>query len=251
MIASMLNRLKARLSREKFQPSWLGVAISPVYFIRNGIYQSVRSMAPGITGDVLDFGCGSKPYESLFINASSYVGADIEVSGHDHKRSRIDVYYDGKTLPFPDRHFDAVVSFEVFEHVFNLDEVLEEIRRVLKPGGQLLITIPFAWDEHEIPYDFARYTSFGIRHVLVKSGFEVVEIQKTTTYVVAVCQMGIAYLTQHVLPKRWAPARAVGQLLFVFPLNMATLLLNAVLPKRYEYFCNSAVLGTKSKDGKV
>lgn len=248
MIDLMLNGLKARIEREKFLTTSLAIVISPFYFIRNGIYKNVKRVAPEIKGDILDFGCGLKPYESLFINATSYVGIDIEVSGHDHQRSKIDVYYDGKTLPFPDQHFDAVVSFEVFEHLFNIDEVMDEIRRVLKPGGQILLSIPFAWDEHEIPYDFARYTSYGIRHLLEKHGFQVVEIQKTTTYVLAICQMGIAYLTQHILPKRWAPARAVTQLLFVFPLNVASLILNAILPKRYEYFCNCAVLANKSKD---
>jgi SAM-dependent methyltransferase len=245
VISAVLNGLRSRINREKFITSPLALVISPVYIIRNGIYKNLLKMAPEITGDVLDFGCGSKPYETLFTHASSYVGVDIEVSGHDHKRSKVDFYYDGKTLPFPDGRFDAVVAFEVFEHVFNIDEVLGEVRRVLKPGGRILLTIPFAWDEHEIPYDFARYTSYGITHVLEKNGFEVLDVKKTTTYFLAVCQMLIAYLTQHVLPRKFAPARALAQLLFVFPLNLISLGLNSILPKRYEYFCNSVVLGVK------
>ncbi len=245
MIAFMLKGLKARVKRERFLPSALGVVVSPVYIIRNGIYKGVLRMAGRITGDVLDFGCGEKPYESLFRNARSYVGVDVEVSGHDHAQSKVDFFYDGRSLPFPDGRFDAVVSFEVLEHIFNVDEALGEIGRVLKPGGQILITIPFAWDEHEAPYDFARYTSFGITDVLKRNGFEVVELKKTTTYVLAVCLMWIAYVTQHVLPRRPAWLRAVGQLVFVFPMNLAALGLDLVLPKRYEYFCNCVVLGRK------
>ena len=64
--------------------------ISPVYFIRDGLYRNIASLAPRLSGDILDFGCGSKPYESLFVNASSYVGVDVQVSGHDHTDSRID-----------------------------------------------------------------------------------------------------------------------------------------------------------------
>lgn len=251
MIAVMLKGLKARVKRERFLPSALGVVVSPVYIIRNGIYKGVLRVAAGITGDVLDFGCGEKPYKALFRNARSYVGVDLEVSGHDHAQSKVDFFYDGRTLPFRDGRFDAVVSFEVLEHVFNVDEVLGEIRRVLKPGGQLLITIPFAWDEHEAPYDFARYTSFGIEEVLERNGIEVVELRKTTTYVLAVCQMWIAYVTQHVLPRRPSWLRAVGQLVFVFPMNVVALGLDFVLPRRYEYFCNCVVLGRKvdSLDG--
>jgi SAM-dependent methyltransferase len=241
----MLEGLRARLRRERFLPSALGVVVSPVYLIRRGIYQGVLSVAERISGDVLDFGCGERPYEELFRKAQSYTGVDLRESGHDHGRSRVDVFYDGKTLPFPDGRFDAVVSFEVFEHVFNPEEALAEIRRVLKPGGQLLLTTPFAWDEHEAPYDFARYTSYGIRHLLERCGFEVLEIKKTTTYVLAVCQMWIAYVAQYCLPRRSTLLRAVGQVVFCFPMNVVALALNLVLPKRDEYFCNCLVLARR------
>lgn len=240
----MLEALKNRLRREEFLITPLSIVINPAYIIRNGLFKSISNIAPTIKGDILDFGCGSKPYESLFKNAKSYVGVDIKVSGNNHENSKIDFFYDGKNLPFPSDHFDAVVCFEVFEHVFNIEEVLVEIRRVLKPGGLLLVSIPFAWDEHEIPYDFARYTSYGIKHIFQNNKFEVVELEKTTTYVLAVCQMFIAYLVQYALPKGryW---RQLSQLVVIFPLNIFSILLNALLPKRYEYFCNSVVLSKK------
>lgn len=242
----MFSALKKRLHKEVFITTWLSIVINPVYIIGNGIYRSISMIAPAVAGDVLDFGCGSQPYESLFENARSYVGVDIKVSGHNHADSKVDYFYDGRKLPFSDDCFDAVVSFEVFEHVFNLEEVLCEIRRVLKPNGHLLISIPFAWDEHEIPYDFARYTSFGITHLLTKNGFEVTRLIKTTTYVLAVFQMWIAYLFQHVLPKgRFL--RRISQLLIIFPLNVTALVLNALLPKRYEYPCNHVVLARKTE----
>ena len=243
-MGKMLSSLKKRLRKEAFITSPLSIIINPVYIVRNGIYQSISKLAQNITGNVLDFGCGSKPYESLFVNANRYVGVDIEVSGHNHKDSKVDYFYDGKTLPFNDASFDAIVCFEVFEHVFNIDDVLAEMYRVLKPNGQLLISIPFVWDEHEIPYDFARYTSFGITHILNKHNFEVVTLTKTTTYVLAVFQMLIAYLFQYALPK----GRFIGklsQLLVIFTLNVLALLFNTILPKRYEYFCNSVVLAKK------
>ncbi len=243
----MLQALENRLRREAFLITPLSLVISPVYIIRNGLFKSISKIAPTIKGDILDFGCGSKPYESLFTSANSYVGVDIDVSGHNHKNSKVDFYYDGKALPFPDKNFDAVVCFEVFEHVFNIEEVLAEIRRVLKPNGLLLVSIPFAWDEHEIPYDFARYTSYGIKHIFNNNRFEVVELKKTTTYILAVCQMFIAYLVQYALPKGRFLGR-LSQLVVIFPLNILALLLDALLPKRYEYFCNSVVLSKKIAD---
>ena len=227
----ILDFLRNRFAREAFHPSIISIVTSPVYIIRSGLYSGIRQLSPLITGNVLDFGCGSKPYETLFRNATSYTGVDINQSGHDHINSRIDVFYDGKKLPFVDNHFDAVVSFEVLEHIFNINEVLAEINRVMKPGGLILITIPFAWEEHEVPCDFARYTSYGIRHVVQASNFEVIEIKKSTTYFLAIAQMLIAYLAHYILPR--SPAlRRLLQIIVIFPINLMSLTINALLPKR-------------------
>lgn len=240
----LLHVMRSILRKQSFQPTWLGVIVSPVYIVRRGLYQNIKQFAPLISGDVLDFGCGSKPYENLFENAKSYVGCDLKVSGHSHSDSRVDQFYDGRTLPFADGCYDAVVSFETFEHIFNLPDILREIHRVTKANGYLLMTIPFAWDEHEIPFDFARYTSFGITHLLGKAGFEVLHVKKTTTYVLAVFQMLIAYLHQHVLPRN--KLAYAFQVLLLFPLNLFALASDAVLPKKYQYFCNTLVLARKS-----
>ena len=243
----MLTKLVARLRRESFLPTYWGVVISPVYIVRRGLYRNIKRLASKIQGDVLDLGCGSRPYELLFTNARSYVGVDLKASGHSHETSKVDVFYDGKVLPFRDCDFDAVVCFEVFEHVFNIDEVLTEIRRVLKPGGKLLITMPFAWQEHEPPYDFARYTSYGIKHILAKNKLEVLDLIKTTTFFLAVCQLWIAYLTQYISPQRQVPAR-LFQILVIFPLNVLSLMFDFLLPKRYEYFCSSVIFCKKQGD---
>lgn len=244
----MFQTIKKRLYREAFLTSPLAILISPIYIIRNGLYKAIRHAAPKIQGNTLDLGCGSKPYESLFTYTKSYIGVDVKCSGHNHKNSKVDHYYDGKTLPFSSHSFDSVVSFEVLEHIFNIDEIFNEIHRVLKPNGIVLISIPFAWDEHEIPHDFARYTSYGILHIFQNHGFDVLELKKTTTYVLAVFQMFIAYLYQHVAPKNLLFSKTF-QLLLIFPLNVLAILLNCILPKRYEYFCNSVVMAKKLEEG--
>jgi ubiquinone/menaquinone biosynthesis C-methylase UbiE len=81
---------------------------------------------------------------------------------------QIDVFYDGRKIPFEDEYFDAVFSTEVFEHIFNLEEILKEINRVMKVSGKILITCPFAICEHEVPNDFARYSSYAINIFLKK-----------------------------------------------------------------------------------
>lgn len=236
-----------RLKKEEFQPTWLSIIVNPVYIIRRDLYKTLVKLAPKISGDILDFGCGSKPYKGMFQKASSYIGVDIEQSGHDHKNSNIDVYYDGKQLPFDDASFDAVVCFETLEHVFNVDEVLKEIKRILKPNGKLLISIPFAYGEHEEPYDFARYTSFGIKHILSSHNLTIEKDIKTTNFILSIFQLFIVYLVRHIFPTKKVPG-FFAQLFFIFPLNLFALILNLLLPKRVDYFSNIVILAIKNPE---
>ncbi len=225
-----------RIKRESFQPSLLGFVVSSTYLIRSNLHKEIASEAVNISGSVLDFGCGTKPYSYLFKNVESYIGIDTHHSGHDHTKSNVDVYYDGKSLPFPDQTFDAVVSFEVFEHVASIDHALVEVFRVLKPGGKLLLTTPFSYGEHEEPYDFARYTVYGIDLLLSKACFANIRTKKVGPAVIAIGQNIISYLCSVCPSNRLAGY--ILQLAVIFPLNVFTYLLNLVLPKRFDYYAN-------------
>jgi hypothetical protein len=89
-----------------------------------------------------------------------------------------DVLSDAAALAFADNCFDAVVCSEVLEHVPDPRRVLVECHRVLKPGGVLLITVPFLYQIHADPHDYGRYTDYFWREVLAAAGFGVVEIEK-------------------------------------------------------------------------
>ena len=129
--------------------------------------------------------------------------------------------------------------------MFNLSQILDELHRVIKPGGNMLLTVPFVWDEHEIPYDFARYTSFGLRHILQEKGFVVVQEKKTTTYVSTLCQMCAAYVYQHIFPKRKGIRIGLTPL-FITPITLLGLLLSAILPKNKNFFHNNVMVVQKS-----
>lgn len=241
----MINALRREVRYQRFFPGALGLLLNPLHISRRGLATGVRRFAGRFTGDVLDFGCGSKPYREVFDRCQSYVGLDIEVSGHNHADSQVDVFYDGKVIPFPDARFDGVVTFETLEHVFTLEPILKELHRVLRPGGLLLVSVPFAWDEHEVPYDFARYTSFGLVHVLQAGGFEVIEVYKTNTFVLAVSQLFIEYISKNVAPSGGV-LRALFKLLVLCPMTLLAYGLNAVLPKRDSYYSNCMVLARRA-----
>ena len=170
--------------KEMFHPTFLfGIWVNPFFIIRKGLAKGVLNIAKYIKGGkLLDVGCGSKPYREFF-SVDEYVGIDIKISGHNHHHSKVDFFYDGKKIPFNDHVFDYVFSSEVFEHVFEIDSFIVEINRVLKKGGLLAFTCPFVWDEHEKPFDFARYTSFAIEHLMKKHGFKIIDFEKSTSYI--------------------------------------------------------------------
>jgi SAM-dependent methyltransferase len=153
-------RLRERWLRLLYRPSPWAILLNPYYIVRRGLYRGIERGARFASGRVLDFGAGSAPYRDLF-HCDEYLTVDIAAGGHPATRKVAAVLYDGHALPFPAEHFDFILCSEVLEHVFNLEEVLGELQRVLKPGGYLLVTVPFVWEEHERPYDFARYTSFA------------------------------------------------------------------------------------------
>jgi SAM-dependent methyltransferase len=94
----------------------------------------------------------------------------------------IDIVSDITSVPQPDASFDVVLCTEVLEHVPEPLAVLRGIARVLKPGGRLYLAAPQSWHQHQKPYDFFRYTSFGLRHLLARSGLEVVELSPMGGY---------------------------------------------------------------------
>jgi SAM-dependent methyltransferase len=220
----------------------------PAYLTRNRLLKAISSHAPSLDGWLLDFGCGSKPYRSLF-TVAQYTGLDFENPGHPHVNEQIDVFYDGRRIPFNDETFDSIFSSEVIEHVFNLNEVLVELNRVLKTGGKILITCPFAISEHEVPNDFARYSSFGLRHLLEKNGFEVVQLEKTGNSVETVFQLWIMYIHQHINPwfRKIPVVRSAFRLFTYTSLNVLALAFSKVLPDTRDLYLNNIIVCRKVK----
>lgn len=222
----------------------------PMYFIRKGLFNKISLYSSQLGGRLLDFGCGAKPYASLFTNTQEYIGLDYDSEGHNHKDEHIDVYYDGKTIPFEDAAFDSIFSSEVFEHVFTLPEILPEISRVLKPGGKLLITCPFAWEEHEVPIDYARYTRFALQDMLEKNGFRILVTDKNGHFIMALHQLFIIYLNYSWLNKVWGLSKIglfkkfVRQLL-VPAFNYLFLLVEPIWPKSDKMYLNTIMLAEK------
>ena len=144
---------------------------------------SLARVAPRARGRLLDVGCGEKPFEHLFKPyVTDYIGVEYEptfllTETGRRARSVVDVTYDGRRLPFPDADFDTVLSSQVLEHTPHPGALIQEMGRVLRPGGVLLLSAPFSFRLHEEPHDYFRYSPHGLRHLCDAAGLEVEQIE--------------------------------------------------------------------------
>jgi len=169
---------------------------------------ALRSVVPQQAGRLLDFGCGSSPYRSLF-PFPTYLRADYVPSQ--------DIDYligEDQLVPAPDADFDVVLSTQVLEHVKNHGVYLAECFRLLKPGGQLILTTHGFFEEHGCPYDFRRWTADGLRYEIQSAGFEVAELKKLTTNGRAVGFLFQQHAALFMGPRRRDPLAFLYWLLF-------------------------------------
>jgi len=134
-----------------------------------------------LPGVIYDFGCGTRPYEEDFLeHADRYIGVDWSNTPH---KLKADIVADlNKPLPIANEVADHVVSFQVLEHLSEPQVMLREAHRILRPEGTLRLAVPFQWWIHEEPWDFCRYTRYGLSQMLAKAGFSQVQIEESSGF---------------------------------------------------------------------
>ena len=238
-----MSRLRDWYRREQFTPDVLGAFVNPFYLARRALHREIAACAPDLTGRLLDVGCGRKPYRDLF-EVDEYIGLEIDTEA-TRSRGYADQFYDGHRFPFDDSSVDAIICNQVLEHVFNPSEFLAEIRRVLRPAGKLLLTVPFAWDEHEQPHDYARYSSFGLKYLLAAHGFEIQRYGKTLADASVIAQLLNAYVFK-VCRTRSPVANVVLTALLMAPISLLGQVIGALLPRNQDLFLDSVVLAVRN-----
>ncbi len=238
----MITMLKRFVKKQQFHPGYAGIFTNPFYIARKGLLDGIALNAHHITGRTLDIGCGDKPYRRL-MPSTEYIGLEID-SPENRVKKDADYFYDGTHFPFADGEFDSALANQVFEHVFNPAVFLRETNRVLKTGGALLLTVPFVWDEHEQPYDFARYSSFGIKALLTGNGFEIVNATKSGNDFRVIVQLVNDYIYKKTLTKNIV-VNQVTALLLMAPVTLVGLLVSGLLPKNDDLYLDNIILARK------
>jgi SAM-dependent methyltransferase len=178
----------------------------------------LAGQAPRVRGRLMDLGCGNQPFKGWYgplvdevvpVDAAPIPGVVV-----------VDL---GEPLPFEDESFDTVLCTSVLEHVDNPELAMGEIARVLRSGGHALVTVPFLYPTHEAPYDFQRYTHYGLAGLARRHGLEVLDLGAQGGPVLMVAH----YVVLAVRQGLWLAARALGPLGFLVDNRVVRLVLAA------------------------
>ncbi len=154
-----------------------------ILHFETSIEDAVRAFAAGVPTHalVLDAGAGEGRYSSYF-SRQTYVGVDLGVGDSGWNYSELDALADLSQLPFRGDTFAAAINIVTLEHVREPQLVMAELARTLAPGGRLLLIVPHEWEEHQQPHDYFRYTQYGLRYLVEKSGMRIESIEPVGGY---------------------------------------------------------------------
>lgn len=148
-----------------FHPQWFAHRQEKALFVLIGSKVGAR---------VLDIGCSDQRIRSFLPKDRDYIGLDYYSTATQWYGTQPAVYGDAHALPFPDNKFESVLLLDVLEHLSAPDVCLAEVERVLTNGGNLFLKVPFLYPVHDAPFDFHRWTRFGLIQLAQRHGLQVV-----------------------------------------------------------------------------
>lgn len=152
-------------------------AIFPEKIINNHGYALDKFMRKaGAEGNnknkkVLDIGAGELPYKEYF-NKCIYESQDVV----NNSQGNIDYICDATKIPVKNNSYDYIICTQVMEHLREPHLAMKEMYRVLKKGGKIFLTTHLCMEEHMLPYDYFRYTRYGLEYLAVSNKLKVKSI---------------------------------------------------------------------------
>ncbi len=174
------------MKQDAFLNPTLSVDSVDTYIMRTALLNAIKNSLPSLSGTLLDVGCGEMPYREFILETSRvqrYIGLDVR-KATDQAGRHPDLFWNGAHIPLADGSIDSAIATELFDTLPDLDVVLREICRVLKPGGTLFFMVPFVW-----PLQGRRYTPVSLRQHLEGSEFDVRSITALGGWNASLAQM--------------------------------------------------------------
>jgi SAM-dependent methyltransferase len=173
-------------------------------------WRDMRAELATASGTLLDIGCGAQVFRSLLPATVRYQGIDTKDAKDRFGYEIPDTYYfEGDEWPVPARSIDVALCTEVLEHIDTPLPFLRKIFACLKPGGRLLLTVPFAARWHFIPYDYWRYTPSSLRILLTEAGFDRIRVTARGNPVTVACYKAMALLLILLFDAQGGPLRRI------------------------------------------
>ena len=154
--------------------------------------KSINKTAHYLHGTCIDIGSGNSPYKSYVIpHVTRYIAIDKTLT-HQHMFQDSKVEYmdaDVMALPFEDNSIDSVLLTQVLEHLDTPYKALDEIYRVMKPNAILILSVPFIYQAHATPFDYFRYSEYGLKKIAKDYNFKTVEFHYQGYFGTAIISM--------------------------------------------------------------
>ncbi len=177
----------------------------------SSIWNDLAGELSTVRGTLLDVGCGAQPYRTLVPAGVEYIGIDrADAKGRFGYDIPDTTYFTGDRWPVDDATADTVLCTETLEHVLDPLGFLAEAKRALRPGGRLILTVPFAARWHYVPFDYWRFTPSGLRHLLGKSGLTEVEVYRRGNALTVACYKVISLILPLLMPHGEGPLRRLA-----------------------------------------
>ena len=134
---------------------------------------------PGQAKGVMKKFCKHLDYVAQDFGHYNGIGDEKGLQTGKWDQSRLDIISDITDIPEPDASFGAAMCFEVFEHLPQVEAAVEELSRLLKPGGKLLVTAPFCSLTHFAPYHYCSgFNRYFYEEVFPKYDLKILELEK-------------------------------------------------------------------------
>lgn len=202
--------------------------IHPQFIILRHHYNSLKEAKKYAKGKLIDIGCGNM-YAQVALQAqiSGYTGVDYPKTKQMYPTNlKPEILAEASNIPVPKESYDTVLMLTVVEHLYKPQEAFNESYRILKKGGNMILTVPFMYPIHDRPHDYYRYTPFALNKMLKESGFKVLVLRPQGSFLefwllslICFCLKSIKYN----LVKSFNPFRIVYTLalfLFCIPLSL-------------------------------
>ena len=202
-----------------------GTIFHPQWMTDRFHLQSKKSLKELRNAIVLDIGSGNAGYLRLIDPSNTLYTIDYPVTNKKYQ-VKPSIFSDARCLPVTNDKADVVLLFEVLEHVEDTEKVINEIHRVLRPGGEFYLSVPFIYPIHDAPNDYWRFTIYGVTQTLKNGGFEIANLVVHGNTLVAGFQMfnlGLLEICRDLYQRHKTQGLIAG--LFVYPITLVVNLL--------------------------